>query len=204
MRKIIVTAFIAVTTMLGLGLGINAAYASGTEPCGNEGTGYCINAWNGDVQGNAVKMYYGNSSNENWNPEAQFICPTTGQNVAFVTTPGDSNGGTTYCPFGNHDLDTSLDGLPIYEFQYQSTNNCVVTNTSGYAVIGACGANGTYNVVVPNTGCGNQGSEFGYIVNKYWADQGDNSTEGWQSNGFKTQLQLDGNSTNTCWGIGLG
>ena len=60
MRKFL---FVAAALLLPLLVGLPAAQAQISQVCGNTGTGYCINAWNG---GPSVKMYYGGYSNDSF------------------------------------------------------------------------------------------------------------------------------------------
>jgi hypothetical protein len=52
---------------LSLATGVTPAFAQ-TQICGNGGTGYCKNDWNGLGYGNPVKMYNGNTSTRTSGP----------------------------------------------------------------------------------------------------------------------------------------
>lgn len=60
MRKLLL---VAAAVLLPFLVGVPAAQAQISQVCGNTGTGYCMNAWNG---GPSVKMYYGGYSNDNF------------------------------------------------------------------------------------------------------------------------------------------
>lgn len=134
-----VLAFIASTGLcLGLAMatGATPAFAQ-TQICGNGGTGYCLNDWNGLGAGNPIKMFNGNNSHEDF-----WIQP--------IGRCGGSSTGTLTCPFNDHNLDGILGGT-IVQIRYANTSLCVAANTAnGQAVMGAC--NGTGNGSGGDTG----------------------------------------------------
>jgi hypothetical protein len=182
-----------------VGIMATPAHAQTEGVCGDYGDGYCLNDWNGGGSGNAVKMYYGNSSNEDFS--VWYVPRCSGSN--HVTIPSDGSG-DTYCPFGNQPLDEYYNGEPIFAIQYDDdgTDYCVGTNSSGDAILTSCpnfvtgagGGNGTI-LIEDNYGSCEMTSFPGYLVDKYWADYYDETGIGLNSNGFEDPLQMNSSAT---------
>jgi len=118
---------------------VTPALAQQQQICGNNGTGYCLNAWNNGVSGNPVLMYYGGNPNENFSVQRIKRC----DGLSEVTSPVDGIG-TTYCPFSDHTIDNVMAGAPIVQLKYGSTNLCVAVNTAnGHGVMGDCNSTST-------------------------------------------------------------
>jgi hypothetical protein len=93
------------------------AYGQADEICGNGGTGYCMNDWNGGLNNNPVKMYYGGSSNEDFY--------TVQLNPCNSSPPGEV---TETCPFTvGSGYNASFDGDPIFAVEYAGTGYCIGT-----------------------------------------------------------------------------
>jgi hypothetical protein len=180
-----------------------ALAAGNSNICGNRGTGYCLNDWNGGGSGNPVKMYYGNYYNDHFSIYYLNKC-NAGDQVL---------GAPYYCPFANHALDNSMAGDFIFaEYYYNSADSCVATNGSGDAILGACpdalgngGANGTVMVQEYTSSCGPVDSDFFLAVDRYWSDQ--YGTKAFQQSGgnpgIQAFLNYTSQSTATCWGYVL-
>lgn len=193
MRKVLVKALlIFAAVLLPFLAGIPAAHAQTPAICGNTGSGYCINAWNG---GPAVKMYYGGYSNDSFQEIPVYPC--SGQDTVQSTT---YNNETTDCPFINTVLDNEFEGDRIVEILYR--NGQCVADAMGDGGLGACGdvygngaANGAFDVLAPCPG-------GWFIVNRYWTNQdGPHGTgEYWASGGNPGTNLIIGNPSGTCWG----
>jgi hypothetical protein len=139
--------------VLALGAGIAPAAASQQQICGDYGSGYCLNDWGNGGIGNAVKMYYGNSSNEDFYVQAIDRC-------------GGGDKVTASCPFTNRSIDSDLIGDEIVQVRYGG--NCIASSAGGAAVMGKCntpstgngGAMGTVDVIW-----------LGSLANIYWANE---------------------------------
>ncbi|HSX08999.1 MAG TPA: hypothetical protein VLF93_02510 [Candidatus Saccharimonadales bacterium] len=165
--------------------------------CGNNGTGYCLNDWNGNINdGAAVKMFNGGNSHENF-----FI--------QFIPNMCNNGNATSTCPINVHGV--NLSGFPIVEIRY-GADSCLGTNSSGQAVLGACpdgsgnnGSNGTIFVwwdTGTMTGpCAlSTGSQFtGYLANRYWTNN-DGQLEDLFSGGNPGVQAFFGGGNGTCWG----
>src|SRR5262252_4271646 len=116
-RTLIAAAVAALLPCLMLLAGAPAAQAS-TALCGNGGSGYCMNAWNG---GPYVKMYYGGYYNDNFYLRAVAAC--SGHATVQSTLDGDS----TNCPFNDGYVDHVLHGDLIVEIVYGNNGQCVGT-----------------------------------------------------------------------------
>lgn len=137
------------------------ALATQTQICGNNGTGYCMNDWNGGLNNNPVKMYYGGSSNENFFTYRIDPCNSS---------PPDRV--TETCPFTlGSGYNAALAGHIIFEVGYGTTPYCIGTTgvqaggptailTGCPGVNGSGGGNGTIWVQW-NTGI---------AITRYWAD----------------------------------
>jgi hypothetical protein len=129
--------------------------------CGNDGSGYCLNDWNGGGLGNAIKMYYGNSSNEDFYVELIDRC-----NGNYLVT--------ATCPSTDYSFDKSNEGSDVVQIVYGPNNDCVADPTgSGDGVLGKC------NYTSTGSG-GAQGSVFIIdksndlvLYNNYWTNYDD-------------------------------
>lgn len=115
-----------------------AQAAAVTNVCGNGGSGYCLNAWNG---GPYVRMYYGHSSNENFQVEGVDTC--MGSGAVMSTRAGDP----INCPFSDPNLDYNLRGAPTVRIVYFLPSGtgikCVGTgNLNGQRDVGYLGSCG--------------------------------------------------------------
>jgi len=174
-------------------------YATQNQICGNGGSGYCMNAWNG---GPNVNMYRGGVSNEDFVP---------------VTVPNDCNhgkvsaGGTYgYCPFVNHWLDEAYVNDTIVQIQDQDSaspyNGYCIGGATGTGYLLPCGTNnngtgagiGTIMVEFQSVNCGNPGQA--YLVDRYWSDYYDDNV--WVASGGNpgTPVYVNSTTTQTCWG----
>ena len=164
--RILTSCAVVIATCL---IGIPAAQAQ-SNICGNDGSGYCMNAWNG---GPTVKMYYGGVYNDNFSYNPVFLC--SGSDRVQSTLHGSK----TDCPFTNKYIDSDAYNAEIVEIVYDNaTNECVASETPGYggdaAVLGACGnmygtgaANGVFDVVAYDI----TGQCFGnFLVNRFWTN----------------------------------
>lgn len=158
--RLVLLPALAVTGLL-LGTG-GSAHATQQQICGNGGSGYCMNDWNGSNQ--YVKMYYGNSSHEDFG----FIFNYTecGGGKVTSTMQGDS----ADCPFVNKYLDDTLHNDPIGQIEYWPTGQCIGTTTAGTAWLGNC-ANSS------GVGGGTGSTLIDYnlgptdaLIDRYWSD----------------------------------
>jgi len=132
------------------------------EFCSNFGAGYCMNDWNGDQnQGAPIKMYYGNSSNEQF--QLQDINPCNSSPVPDEVT--------TSCPFVvGSGLNNMFAGDLIFQLYYPAANKCIGTSSAGNGILATCnnssgsgGGDGTILIEGPAS----QDS----IIDRYWTDQ---------------------------------
>jgi hypothetical protein len=182
-----------------------AAGASTNLVCGNGGSGYCLNAWNG---GPFVKMYYGGSyGNDQFYLNAEYVCD--GYGYVMSTAWGDP----INCPFSNVSYDNEYRGDSIAAILYVGSPSgnlsCVGTgNLNGVpdvGYLGGCGdgyGNGIIQgglFVVANTSyC--TGLYQGVLINRYWTDQ-DNQPAYALSGGNPGQpLYVGATGSGTCWG----
>lgn len=191
MRRLL---FVAAALLLPLLVGVPAAQAQSSQVCGNTGTGYCMNAWNG---GPSVKMYYGGYSNDNFAATPIFAC--SGHDTVQSVAAGNS----TNCPFTDVHFDDIYHGDYIVEFVYNNNGKCVGTDSASNGTLGACGdiygngaANGAFNVLV---NCGGGGWN---AINRYWTNSyGSNGILAYAASGGNPGLPLILNSRGaTCWG----
>jgi hypothetical protein len=166
-----VTVFLAAFSSI-VALGIFAggpASAQQTQICGNNGTGYCMNDWNGKDFG-PVDMYYGGSSHED------FIAQGIDRCNGYVVT--------MTCPFQDSDLDSEYYGDPIVQIEYVPSGECLS---------GVDGASGYLQVVLDycnNVGTGSGGGygtvyiidKYQELISRYYSDQ-TNSANGLESGG---------------------
>ena len=193
-RMLIAVATAVSVTSLILLAGIPAAQAS-TALCGNGGSGYCMNAWNG---GPYVKMYYGGYSNDYFYLQSVALC--SGHATVQATESGDS----TNCPFNDGYVDYVLHGDLIVEIVYGNNGECVGTTGSGVGYLGACGnssgsgaSNGVFDVLYPDY-C-SSGNE---LVNRYWSNHDGNDEFAFVTSGGSVgaSLYVDDLQSATCWG----
>jgi len=162
---------------------------SGPEDwCGNAGTGYCLNDWNGTF--GDVKMYYGGYTNDLWIYQPLYLCP--GGVVA-------SN-----CPFSNTHLDNVFLGDPIFQLEsYVLPGWCIGSSTSSsLGIMQPCnnentGTGGGTGTVWLFGVCSGGGDPFG---NRYWSAR--YNTPEWveSGNALYAQPNLDfSGSSPTCW-----
>jgi hypothetical protein len=143
-------------------LSSGTASAAQQQICGNSGSGYCLNAWNG---GPAVKMYYGSSSHEDFYTELVPLC-----NGSYVTST---------CPLANHIYDNELKGAEIEQIVYAPTGQCVGSDSSGHGTLTGCnsvvtgtgGGNGTIQIVYGEPGC--YGFPPADLLNRHYTDLND-------------------------------
>jgi hypothetical protein len=132
------------------------------EICGNGGTGWCMNDWNG--ANTYVKMYAGNSSHEDF--VAIFNVSQCGNGKVHSTIGGDA----TDCPFGVKQLDYEWQGYPIGQIEYAPTGQCIgsVSSTDGTAYLGNCGNNSGIGGITGSTLI--ISSVDGTLIDRYWSD----------------------------------
>jgi hypothetical protein len=173
------------------------------EICGNGGTGYCLNAWNG---GPYVKMYYGGGYTNDYF-YFQAVSPCSGNDTVQSTGYGDK----TNCPFTNSSIDYALHNDLIVELVDGNNHECVGTgNLNGVhdvGYLGSCG-NGSgagaiqgaldveYTPICPSP----SGTETA-LVNRYWTNTYNSGYYGYVSSGGNPARPLYtgviGNQT--CW-----
>lgn len=114
--------------LLGLVLATGGvAHASGvTRICGNAGSGYCLNDWGGaDAQGDAIKMYYGGNSNENfWVHHLTTFCGGLGYIGSSCTSQWGASGG----------LELGNDAVMIV----YGPGGCIGSDNNGLAILTSC------------------------------------------------------------------
>jgi hypothetical protein len=206
--KLLIT---AATLMLVCGTGIPSAHAITSQICGNGGSGYCINAWNG---GPVVKMYYGGVTNDNFTYRPVYICSGTDR----VQSTASPHNNATNCPFSNTGIDNTLAGAEIVEIEDLNNSQCVGTGDvngrqdAGYE--GSCGSTtgvgaiqGAFDVLAFEGPDGNGSCIMGnFLVNRYWTNTyGTNQLAFVQSGGNPNTNLLVGavppfNTEPTCWG----
>jgi hypothetical protein len=194
---VLVTAILfAVTAAISVG---SEAQAVGNQVCGNGGSGYCLNDWNGGTgSGNPIKMYYGGYTNDAF--EWVYV------NACGGTDRVHAGEGGLWCPFRNHTIDSQLDGAIIAQiWYYNAGNTCLATAGNGLAVLGTCarqsdgggGSNGVIFATAVNSDCPAANHDV-YGINRYWSD----------INGTQSGLASGGNvgsqaffvaGLGTCW-----
>lgn len=140
------------------------ASATTYQICGNGGSGYCLNDWGGHAYaGDAIKMYYGNSSNENF-----YIVRLTNfcSGAGYVTSAP-----SCYGQFGAGGI--NLVGDYVVEIQYGPAG-CVASDPgSGLAILGTCpdlsGNNGSDGTVFAEAFTGPLGSKQWAYYDRYWS-----------------------------------
>ena len=135
-----------------------SASASGIAFCAQNGTGYCLNDWNGGGLGNQVKMYGGGATNESFALINANVC-------------GGNHYVTSTCPFSHSDLNSEYNGHRIYEIEYTPTAGSLCVGSKQFDAKGYLeycgGANRGYGVIMISAG-----TEF---INRYWSDQYDSA-----------------------------
>jgi hypothetical protein len=191
MKKLLV---VAAAILLPLLAAVPSAQAAADQICGNTGTGYCLNAWNG---GPAVNMYYGGYANDAFSIDPIFVC--NGKDTVEAVSDHDPSN----CPFTDVTFDQIYHNDTIAEIVYDNTGQCVVTNSSLNGTLGACGningsgaGNGAFNVLVS---CGGGGYN---MINRYWTNSyGTTGILAYVASGGNPGLPLIMNSRGaTCWG----
>lgn len=169
-----------------------AAHAATYQICGNNGSGYCINAWNG---GPGVKMYYGGYTNDDFYTHYVYMC--SGSDLVQSTAHGEA----TNCPFSNSILDQNFYNHTIVEIVNGNNGQCVGTSSSGYGYLGACGnattgsgaIDGAFDVIDFQSGCGYA------LLNRYWSNHYSSQYYLVSGGNPGTYLYLNGQDSWTCW-----
>jgi hypothetical protein len=121
-----------------------------------------MNDWNGNHnQGAAIKMYYGGSTNEQF--EVQPINP--------CNSSPETDEVTQTCPFVvGSGLNKKYAGSLIFQLYYPAANKCIGTSSSGNGILTGCnnpagsgGGDGTI-LIAPD-------SASKPIVDRYWTNQ---------------------------------
>jgi hypothetical protein len=173
--------------------------------CGNRGSGYCLNAWNG---GPYVKMYYGgNYGNDQFYLIAESACQ--GQDYVTAVAAGDA----LNCPFSNVKYDNEYEGDGIDAIYYvgsfssNSPTYCVGTgNLNGLPDVGYLGACGDgYGDGIIQGGLFVQTSTTYCIggvvlINKYWTNQDAQPAYAYSGGNPGQPLYVGANGSGTCWG----
>lgn len=163
-KKTVVVAAATLTLIAGIGVASpGPAFATQQQICGNGGSGYCMNDWNGDNQ--YVKMYNGSVSHEDF--EEIYNVSECGSGSVTSTYYGDA----TNCPFVDANLDRAFRGDPIVQIEYIPTSQCIGTTSSGTAWLGSCanneGVGGGTGVTLINV---YEGGSTALLINRYWSD----------------------------------
>ena len=173
-------------------LSSGTASATQQQICGNGGSGYCMNAWNG---GPSVKMYNGNTTHEDFYVENIPLC-----NGYYVTAT---------CPLANHNFDAELMGYPIVQIVYAPTGQCVGSDSSGHGTLTGCnspttglnGGTGTVQILYGELAC--HGFPPGNLLNRHYTDAAD-AWENVESGGNPGQPLIMNaeviEGQPTCWG----
>lgn len=187
---IIASAIMAFTSLIVAG---GSAHASDPNICGNGGTGYCLNAWNG---GNFVKMYYGGYSNDNFE--------------VYQLTNMCNHGKVdehTSCPFtAGSGLNTEFQGDAIVAIQYlNATDSCVGSTVGTDATLTLCpdlsgngGGNGTIMAISPISPVCFGDFAYGQYVDRYWSDNVKQAAY-LDSGGNPGAQAYYGTGDGTCW-----
>jgi hypothetical protein len=192
-----VTLPVVVAAAMSMVGGTAPAYAQSSDDwCGNAGTGYCLNDWNGSI--GDVKMYYGGVTNDLWIDQPLRLCS---DNDLVTVSPA--------CPFSNTTLDAQFNGAFI--FQLESAVNpgwCIGTSTSSSATIlqgcnntatGTGGGTGTV-LLLSSTECIFDGLQegAGTIGSRYWTSRDQDEQFLGSGNAVGNQASETGEAT--CWG----
>jgi hypothetical protein len=190
-RAVLVAASVAVALALAL-TGQTRAFATQQQICGNGGSGYCMNDWNGANQ--YVKMYYGGVSHEDFGVIYEVSACGSGA-VTYNARTG------TGCPFSDGHIDANFAGWPIVQVIYWPTGQCVGTTSAGTAWLGACADNSGQH---GGTGVTDVITADNDLLNRYWSDfYGGQLASGWLCSGGNpgTYLYLNCDSSKaTSWG----
>lgn len=188
MRKALI---VAAAVLLPLLVAAPAAQAQTSQICGNGGSGYCINAWNG---GPYVKMYYGGYSNDNFHLQQVYVCS------GYSTVQSKYYGDSTNCPFSDAIADQVLWTDPIEEVVYGNNGECIGTTANDAAYLGSCGniygtgaIDGAFDVLDVSAGCDD-------LYNRYWSNAY-GVLSGLTSGGNPGTPLSAGYGEATCWGI---
>jgi hypothetical protein len=216
-RRIIV---ILTTAILSIGVGLSAANASAgpaasgpslntltpartasasiPSVCGNEGSGYCLNDWNGYGNGGQVNMYYGGYTNDDF--------------FEYILTNMCNHGhvdAQSSCPFTpGSGLNTDFNGDAIFAIESGITNWCVGTTSSvTVATLTACpntsgngGGWGTIWISGYTSSCNGGTNGDNYYENRYWSDTYDEQTSLASGGNIGKQAYVALTGTATCWG----
>jgi hypothetical protein len=186
----------------------SAQAATGVNICGNGGTGYCINAWNG---GPYVKMYYGgNIANDQFYLSPQSVC----QGDAYVMAVG--RGDPINCPFNNVSYDNQYEGdviVSIDDYGGNSAGECVGTgNLNGapdVGYLGSCGNNfgngliqGGLFIETTTSNCNGMynGENRWVLINRYWTNQDLQPAYAYSGGNPGQPLYVGATGNGTCWG----
>ena len=133
--------------------------------CSELGKGWCMNADGcSNSSGTSVIDWYGGENCEYFS-----LYPGYGLDICngqpFVTET---------CPFTvGSGLNSEFAGSTITEVEYVPSGKCIATNSSGAAILGACGnsqgvgaADGTIMVFVDN----DRSPDENALINRYWSD----------------------------------
>jgi hypothetical protein len=155
MRRRFLLGLAAVLSVTGLVFSTGTAHAAQQQICGNEGSGYCMNNWNGANQ--YVKMYYGNSSHEDF---------------GFIFNITECGGGrvTSNCPFADKGLDNAFKGDAIGQIEYWPTGQCIGTTSAGTAWLGNCANNSGVGGGTGSTLIDDNLQTTDILIDRYWSD----------------------------------
>jgi len=175
------------------------AHAAVPSVCGNGGSGYCLNAWNG---GPDVRMANGGLANDNYN-----LIP-----LSLMCHDGHVHANAPYgpCPFASGSgINTQLNGAAIEAVRDGRNGQCVGSSSAdaSTALEGTCpdalgngGGWATIYAIARNSGC-SAGNQV-FLEDRYWSN----------AYGHQVELASGGNpgtsaffATNTgiatCWGL---
>jgi hypothetical protein len=152
--------------------------ATQQQICGNDGTGYCLNDWNNLGVNNYIEMYYGSSSNEDF--EARLVDPC-------------HNGGTVTetCPFTDSGIDEANFGDYIVQLYYAPKNLCIGNATSGEGILTGCGdqyGNGAGDGTIMAWTFGNGPNN---LIDRYYTNLFDSETYTCSSGSLKGPVYLN-------------
>lgn len=198
-RKWAVSMSALLATLAGITLGFTVVPAqASSQICGNGGSGYCLNDWGNGGSGNAVKMYNGGVANDNFYFQPVNACDGGSVILSDCASAWGAQGG-------------NLVGASITRVKYINSGPgyglCVGTNSSGDAIMAACGddtgsgaGNGVIMAFIHNETC-NTGSEA-KVVDRYWSKQYGvlSLLESGGNVGVQAFLNYSDADTATCWG----
>jgi hypothetical protein len=172
--------------------------------CGNGGTGYCMNGWNG---GPYVKMYYGgNIANDSFFMFGQNVCQ--GESYVMAVSYGDP----INCPFNNVSYDQKYEGdgivsIVFYNDKCIGTGNLNGTPDVGY--LGNCGDGYGSGLVQgglfiqtqpPNCDGIYNGEGKWVLINRYWTNQDQQPAYAYSGGNPGQPLYVGATGNGTCWG----